>query len=1034
MTFFEALNIRHNERLPVSLLIFQSIFLGTFIGAFDVGANTLFLNAFDESMIPKAIVISGFTGIILTSIYSYFQNRLVFSKLAYLNLLVVFVLTFLLRAGYFFSDTKWLAFALFVLMGPLNIVALVGFWGTVSRIFDLRQGKRLFGIIDTGQVIGVILSSWAVPLLITKGFKSIDLLYISAVSVFIAVIIQIIIGYVYPKQLKGKVEVSQKKSRFSDTLKIPYVRTMSMFVIFSMLVAFFIHYLFLAVADSRFEDSGELAKFLGGLMGTLTFVSILIKTFVYGPVMKNYGLKVSLLISPVVMALMTVAAAMVGGFFGFTVESASFTFFFLLISLGKLFQKALKDSIESPSLKMIYQSLNPSIRYEVQARVDGTINETAALASGILLTILSLISFITMIHFVYFLIAIIVIWFFITFKLYTGYRKTLESTLEKSAKKEIKSDYELFLEQPVAGKRFLDKILLIEYSKPWLLGGFIKKSIKTISSEEMNFVLDKIEFYSFNEILPELKTLNKNNYTDDVWQKIQGIVDLFSGLNDQVKDSEVVLKLLVSKNFEDRIISAKLLGVTHDQDLKQNLTFLLRDLVPAVKIQSIIASRGTRQKEIISFLIDYLEKDKYAPLAHASLIGSGETGLEMLDQAYYRTAVSDVFRARILKIIPETGGIGADESLFNKLDVQSDLNHIVVLGLQKLEFQPNEKQLALIHQKIIEQAGVSAWNLNVYNQCPSEKKLPFLKTELNNEYYKGLNYLFELLKLLYNKSSIETVKENLEAGTGQSITFAVELLDTFMDEDLKPYVFPLLEDVNISSKLWALESYFPLRTYDTIALLKAIINRDNNLIGRKAKIYCLNAFDFLEKPVLSEDIIAQMFSSDMMLSQLSSNIIEGLDKTFFLQCKRRLADKQRVKLDKQLEVFQETGQTVVDRLNFLQEFFKEHSESKSILFLLYQAQVIRSDDEDLFELESFYSKENLFFIKEGRVKLIKGEKEIKEYKKGDSINTRELGKDEYKLKISGKTLLHCIDSEKLLNSIYDNEYLIGFVKDYYTCD
>ena len=46
------------------------------------------------------------------------------------------------------------------MMGPLNIIGLVGFWGTASRIFTLRQGKRLFGIIDGGQVIGIIIASY----------------------------------------------------------------------------------------------------------------------------------------------------------------------------------------------------------------------------------------------------------------------------------------------------------------------------------------------------------------------------------------------------------------------------------------------------------------------------------------------------------------------------------------------------------------------------------------------------------------------------------------------------------------------------------------------------------------------------------------------------------------------------------------------------------------------------------------------------------------------------------------------------------
>ena len=93
MKLYEALNIRKDEYLAVLLFVFQSFFLGTFLGTFDVGANTLFLQAFDQTMIPKAIVISGITGILLTSLYSYFQNRIIFSNLAVINLLVVFVLT-----------------------------------------------------------------------------------------------------------------------------------------------------------------------------------------------------------------------------------------------------------------------------------------------------------------------------------------------------------------------------------------------------------------------------------------------------------------------------------------------------------------------------------------------------------------------------------------------------------------------------------------------------------------------------------------------------------------------------------------------------------------------------------------------------------------------------------------------------------------------------------------------------------------------------------------------------------------------------
>lgn len=1025
MKLYDALNIRKDESLAVMLFVLQSFFLGTFLGTFDVGANTLFLQVFDETMIPKAIVISGLTGILLTSLYSYFQSRIVFSRLAVANLFMVFVFTYLLRAGYYFSDTKWLAFALFVLMGPLNIVALVGFWGTVSRMFDLRQGKRLFGIIDMGQVIGVIISSWAVPFLVAKGFKSVNLIYISAFSAFFAFTLQIFINSNFPGQLKAKILESKKKSRFVDTMRIPYVRTMAFFVVCSMLVAFFVHYLFLAVADERFASNEELAKFLGALMGTLTFVSILVKTFVYGPLMKNYGLRVSLLISPIIVILVSIGAAFVGSFFGYTVASGAFTFFFLLISLAKLFQKVLKDSIEAPSLKMIYQSLDPSIRYEVQARVDGTINEMSALASGIFLTILSLISFIHLIHYTYFLIGIIAVWSYITLKLYRGYRKSLEDTLAQSFRKETKvSESEAFI-NGLSNLSIADQIRIISRSRPWLLPNFLRNKLLASGSEDLVVITNQIKELGDVSFIQDFEKL-RNKSKDSI-----GLIDdSIAYLNSILHASshvEKIKSLLSSKDFEDRIYAAKLIGASKKVDVKSNLTFLMRDLVPAVKMQAIWAARGTRSKELITFLIDFLDKDQYASYAHAALIDSGETGLEMMELALQRSNTSPNFKERILRIIPDTGSRIASTVLFNHLSVKSSLCSTVVNGLVRLNFMADEKERLYINKMLIEQAGICAWNLNAYHHCPQNSVYPHLKDELEQEYHASIRALFNLLKLVYDKSSIEAVQENLEAGTGQSISYAVELLDTFMAEDLKPYIVPLLEDTSITNKLWALESYFPLRHLTSEELLKAIINRDNNLIGKQSKIYALSAFQYIEGRTISVDLVAQLFNTDKYLRQISAQIIEGINREEYLSCKKRLSDKLRVELDRLMEISRSTNSSVVDRINFYKTVHPGNIEWNSLLFILYHSTVVRLKAANFEEIDIFSGKSLLLFVEKGKIVVTDLGNQVKEYQAGSIVNTFRLDRN-WKLRVEEESILHYIELDKLVGSMYDNEYLVQYVE------
>jgi ATP/ADP translocase len=1028
MKLYETLNIRRDEVLPVSLFIFQSVFLGVFLGAFDVGANTLFLKAFDSSMISKAFAVSGLIGIILTSLYTFFQARITFSRLSLINLMVVFLISFLLRFGYYFSDSKWLAFGLFVMMGPLNIVALVGFWGTVSRIFDLRQGKRIFGIIDTGQVVGVILSSWAVPFLVANGFQTNNLLYISAAAIFVSFGFQVYITSAFPGQLKAKVVKETKRTSFTDTMKIPYVRTMAYFVVLSMLVAFFVHYMFLAVAKTRFESSEELAKFLGGLMGTLTFVSILIKSFVYGTLMNNYGLKVTLLVSPIIMAFLTVVAAIVGSFFGYTLESATFTFFFLIISLSKLFQKALKDSVESPSLKMLYQSLDPSIRYEVQSRVDGTVNEIAALFSGILLTLFSLISFFVMIHYTYILFLIIALWGFVTVYLYKGYRNTLQLTLKKSVKNASEPETAAVLSPSLSAEGLAEKLSLVEKSKPWNLQEIVREGLSNPDVNNLHVLLEKIKesgFTVFKDQLEKLKPAIKDKQLVD---SINQTLAYLGKLKSDSADTNLIKNLIASKNFEDRIYAAKVLGTASDPDIKNNLTFLMRDLVPSVKKQAIRASEGTKSKEIMSFLIDFLDKDQYAALAHASLLGSGDTGLEMLDQALQKTNLSDIFLERVYRIIPETGGANAKAVLYNKFSVKSSHGRTILDGLLKLDYTADNKAKLALNQKIIEQAGICAWNLNAFHFCPHDSEIPFLKEELDKEFHKSIHYLFGILKLAYDKNSINAVLENLEAGTGQSISFAVELLDTFIDEDIKPYIVPLLEDTSIANKIWSLENYFPLRHFTTDTLIKAIINRDNNLIGKQAKIFALNAFRHIENHDVSADLVSQLFNTDKILRLISAQIIEGIDKHQFLDCKRRLNDKLRVELEKQISLFQSTGLSATDRINFFKTLFNGDSEERDILFLLYQTAAIKVNKSNLFNLELFKEKAYLIFIETGGAVLYKGEEQIMSLKVGQVLNTSDKNKLPWSLMTEDNTIIHYIEYDKVANCLYDQDYLVKYIE------
>ena len=85
---------------------------------------------------------------------------------------------------------------------------------------------------------------------------------------------------------------------------------------------------------------------------------------------------------------------------GYTIETASgFMIFFILLALIRFLSKSMDDSIESPSFKVLYQTIDEKLRFGVQSFMDSAVKEAAAFLAGLILAGIGVLSFIRLIHF-----------------------------------------------------------------------------------------------------------------------------------------------------------------------------------------------------------------------------------------------------------------------------------------------------------------------------------------------------------------------------------------------------------------------------------------------------------------------------------------------------------------------------------------------------------------------------------------------------------------------------------------------------------
>ena len=908
--FLHFLGVEPGEESMVSLLLAQSVFLGLFYGAFDISAHSLFLAVFDETIMARAYVVSGLSGILLTSLYSYIQARMKFKNFAVLNLSFITILTLLLWVLLITFPVKGIIFAVFVMMGPLNILAMLGFWGTTGRLFSLRQGKRLFGLVDTGQVIGIIVSSYTIPVLLAFGFKTHNIILLSALAIFGAAWLQISLSTTNSLKDTGSVRKGSVKTALSMFRKEAYVLNMGLFIAVSVMTAFFIQYSFMAVTREQYPLEADMAKFLGLFTGSMMIFTLFLKTFLFSYLIRTYGLRIILLLSPLLLVVFTAVAAGIGSTMGYTPGTGGFIIFFLLLALSRLFSKALKDSVETPSFKVIYQTLDERVRYDVQSIVDGTVNEIAALTSGLLLSGLGLIVLGNLIHFSWVLLFITVIWVYIGYRLYSEYRRAIVRSLEESA------------------------------------------TVSRKTSDQLSELSDKGYFHTAIVV--------RRNYL----QIIKKEFDLpESGYNEE----------FIKSMRPDNAGAREMLELNRSPQVSVLLRLLRNNSIDS-KRAALLAIGKFRITEMISEVCDSIGKPGVSVEAVSVLDSFGPEASAELNRSFLKNSGNIIISRQILEIIGRNCFKGSEGMVFQMLWASSrNIKEKAADILLKNDYQVAPGERDKVHQLISDVVGIIVWHSGV-SLVLKKSGDSALSKALENEKAWWTGFLFKLLAITYDRNYIEKIRENLETATLESVNFALEMIDIVLDESIKTKVSYSVDITPDEEKLRLLHQFYPIHISGYNDLIAEIINRDYNLTGLWTKAMAVgeiknsNERDFFEMTLLS-----LLFSPERILSEEAARVVLGWDHWDVAPVLKRLPPENRSVVTEVLSGAIAEPEFMVSKVNFLRSILPaigEHSLiSLAANIKLVDGGTIKSSfpgDTFIWDASSSLSTPEGFFIRAGK--------------------------------------------------------------------
>jgi ATP:ADP antiporter, AAA family len=894
-TLLGALGIRAGEASRVAWLVAHSLFIGLFSAFFLTASNALFLARFEISFLPLAYIATAVVGYFALMLFSRLQKKVPLPRVLVLNLVFLFVVAAALWLLALATGSRWVAFLMFVWVGPAFSLLALGYWALAGRLFDLRQGKRLFGLVGAGEEVSTVVGLFSVPVLVRLLGGPSRLLPIALVGLVGCLAVVAAINRRFADTLAASHEerraaAEERRSGLAQLLRSRYFLLLAALIIFLNLANYIVDFSFLSQVRGRFQGPTAIAQFIGIFFGVTKILELLAKVFLSGRLLSQFGLKFGL------MAVPTLLLACGGFAIAIGTLGLSATSFFVLVALAKLVWLVSRTTTFEPTFRVFYQPVRGVDRLAFQTHVEGTARQLAIGVVGVALLLFSRSPAFNALTLFYALVPLLALWIVTNLAAHRDYRSKLMESLTARGRKE-------------GGAQALDVL------KPLLGAGDPQQRAQAFD------LLEKIEgaalFPTLAEMLadpsPALRVAALEHVARErladlqewvsgclsdadpmVQRAARDTLDRLREVEAAGATAERILGLSESTEPGDRVLAAEAIGRSGER--AERLWVLLFDAEWTVRRAALAAAGRLGRPEFWPQLIGELESPVLSSTAAAALVALGERALPEAERAFNKADQAPRVRQRILEIYEAVGGPKAQALLANKLAFpDAGVRAQALVALSRAGYQADAASAPLVARAIETLVGRTAWNMSAVLDLGDDPRVLPVVRALEEEIEAARSRLFELLSLVHDPWAIGIVRESIESGSSETIVYALEILDLLLSDELKHLVFPLVEGLGYPQVLRRLEATCPRHRLERAERLSLIVNRDFDKIDswtRACALAALGQIGGAEVP----DLVASLYHPDPLMHELAALTLLRQDAQAYARQQTKLSYDAREKL------------------------------------------------------------------------------------------------------------------------------------------
>jgi ATP:ADP antiporter, AAA family len=255
------------------------------------------------------------------------------------------------------SHSKAVSLAFYVWVSIFNVMLVTVFWSYTNDIFRPAEGKRYYGFIGTGGILGSIAGAFGTRFLV-KWTGTENLLWVTAGVIALVFVGHVLVHQETPEKeiLDEHVVAETEESGFSIVRKSKYLMLISALVMTATFFSSLMDFQFNKVVESRISDKDAMTAFFGTIFGTINALSFTIQLVVTSYMQRRFGIGPALMVTPI----LTLLAA---GAYAATTAMAA-------ISALKIVSNSLEFSLAQATKELLYIPLGRDVKYKAKAFID----------------------------------------------------------------------------------------------------------------------------------------------------------------------------------------------------------------------------------------------------------------------------------------------------------------------------------------------------------------------------------------------------------------------------------------------------------------------------------------------------------------------------------------------------------------------------------------------------------------------------------------------------------------------------------------